>query len=540
VRQSFDYIIVGGGSAGCVLANRLSANPQNRVLLLEAGPPDRNPVFRIPIMAARLHMMKYGNWSFVTEPEPHLGGRQIPWPRGRVLGGSSSINGMVYIRGNRYDYDGWAQMGLRAWSYDRVLPYFKRSERNEAGDSAYHGASGLLPVTRNDSKNPIFKAITEAGVQAGLPHNPDFNGASQEGVGHYDFNIKDGRRWSAARSFLEPTRNRGNLTIVTGAQLLRVMIDKGRAVGVAIARTQNEEYIAEREVILSCGTIGSPMALMHSGIGNADHLRKLGITPIVDRKSVGENLQDHLQVYVTHASLTPDEIYDETRFDRVALRLMQAFCFGTGPFSRFPFGGGAFVRSSSSVAAPDLQVHFVVGGVPRIRHPFMKPAAPSSGPRWRDGYAISGSICHLRPDSRGHITLRSADPRGKPRIEANYLAEESDRRVMREAVKIMRELFAQRAFDPHRGTELAPGEAVKSDADIDAYITENATTIFHPVGTCRMGIDDESVVDEELRVRGVQDLRVADASIMPRIVSGNTHAASVMIGERASDFILAV
>ncbi|HXZ68916.1 MAG TPA: choline dehydrogenase [Alphaproteobacteria bacterium] len=534
--RNFDFIIVGAGSAGCVLANRLSADLNNRVLLVEAGPSDWNPVFRIPIMAGRLFLGSYGNWSYITEPEPHLNGRRIPWPRGRVLGGSSAINGMIYTRGNAADYDGWAQLGLRAWSFERVLPYFKRSEAHLTSADDHHGADGLLPVGKLMSPNPLFAAFVEAGQQAGLPYNDDFNGAAQEGVGRYDYNVKNGERWSSARSFLEPARARRNLKVVTGAQLRRINLDKGRAVGVSIERGQTEDYFAEREVILSCGAVGSPMALMLSGIGNADDLRKLGIAPIVDLKAVGENLQDHLQVVVAHRSLTPDETYDDCRFDRAGARMLQAMVFKSGPFARMPHEGGAFLRSSENVASPDLQIHFVAGGLARIRHPFARPAPV---PGRHDGYTFTGSICQLRPESRGRITLASADYRAKPKIEANYLSSEHDRRVMRTAVKLMREIFAQKAFDAHRGAELAPGPNVKTDAEIDAYVAQAASTVFHPVGTCRMGMDEASVVDEELRVRGVSGLRVVDASIMPRLVSSNTHAPTVMIAERAADFILA-
>ncbi len=536
MNKRYDFIIVGAGSAGCVLANRLSADPHTSVLLIEAGPRDWNPVFRIPIMGGRLFMGSYCNWSYLTEPEPHLNGRRIAWPRGRVLGGSSAINGMIYTRGNAQDYDGWAQMGLREWSYERVLPYFKRSEAHLAGADDYHGADGLLPVGKLMSPNPIFEAFVNAGQQTGLPYNNDFNGVQQEGVGRYDYNIKHGERWSAARSFLDPARGRTNLEIVTGALLHRVIVENGKALGVAIERETREEHFADREVILSCGAVGSPVALMHSGIGNADDLRRLGIAPVADIKAVGENLQDHLQVVASHRALTPDETYDECRFDRAALRMLQAVMLKSGPFARMPHEGGAFLRSSENVEAPDLQIHFIVGGMGRIRYPFAK--APQLPGRY-DGYAMAGSICQLRPESRGRISLASGDPCAAPKIEPNYLSAESDRHVMRTAVKKMREIFAASAFDPHRGPELAPGPDVKTDAEIDAYVASTASTVFHPVGTCRMGIDEASVVDEELRVRGVQSLRVVDASVMPRLVSSNTHAPTVMIAERAADFILA-
>jgi len=535
VNRSFDFIVVGAGSAGCVLANRLSASPENRVLLIEAGPRDWNPAFRVPIMAGRLFQGRYCNWNYATEPEPGLAGRRIPWPRGRVLGGSSSINGMIYARGHRLDYDNWAQMGLRRWSYERVLPYFKRSERHHRGEDAFHGGDGPLPVGPPTSSNPLFDAFIEAGQQLGHPFNPDFNGAEQEGVGRYDYNIWNGQRWSAARSFLDPARRRPNLTILTGAHLLKVLLANGRARGVSVKiRGRTMDIQAEREVVLSCGAVATPAALMHSGIGDTDRLRGLGIPALVDLKGVGRNLQDHLHVVVAHQSKTPDETWDHLRLDRAALGFAQAAMFGKGPFSRFPHEGGAFLKTDPAQASPDVQIHFFAGGAGGLRHPFgRKPRA-----RFADGHVFYGSVCHLRPESTGEITLKSADPFDQPVIRANYLSTELDRRTMREGVKTVRELFAQPAFDPYRGAEVAPGPDVQDDKAIDAFVAGAASTIFHPVGACRMGLDEDAVVDEELRVRGVQGLRVADASIMPRIVSSNTHAPTVMIAERAADLIL--
>lgn len=535
MNKSFDFIVVGAGSAGCVLANRLSAAPENRVLLIEAGPRDWNPVFRVPIMAGRLFQGRYCNWNYATEPEPGLGGRRIPWPRGRVLGGSSSINGMIYARGHRLDYDNWAQLGLRRWSYERVLPYFKRSEQHHRGAGEFHGGDGPLPVGPGTSSNPLFDAFVAAGQEAGHPFNADFNGAEQEGVGRYDYNIRNGQRWSAARSFLDPIRRRPNLTILTGARLLKVLLANGRARGVSVrvgGRVLTLE--AEREVVLSCGAVASPTALMHSGIGDADQLRGLGIPALVDLKGVGRNLQDHLHVVVAHKSKTPDETWDHLRLDRAALGFAQAAMFGKGPFSRFPHEGGAFLKTDPAAASPDVQIHFFAGGSGSLRTPFGQKA----GSRFADGYVFYGSVCQLRPESIGEITLRSADPLDPPVIRANYLSTELDRRTMREGVRKVRELFAQPAFDPYRGAEVAPGPGIQGDKALDDFIAGAASTIFHPVGACRMGLDEGAVVDEDLRVRGVEGLRVADASIMPRIVSSNTHAPTVMIAEKAADLIL--
>jgi len=535
MRTRYDFIIVGAGSAGCVLANRLSADPANRVLLLEAGPRDWNPVFRVPIMAGRLYMGRYCNWSYETEPEPRLDGRRIPWPRGRVLGGSSSINGMIYTRGNRLDYDGWAQAGLTGWSYDRVLPYFRKSEHSWRGEGEFHGADGPLPVGPATSANPLFNAFVQAGIEAGHAYNPDFNGPGQEGVGRYDYNIWRGQRWSAARAFLGPARRRPNLTIVTGAHLNRVRLETGRATGVsAQLGGRTVEFSAGREVILSCGAINSPMALMHSGVGDADRLRALGVEPLVDLKGVGRNLQDHLHVMVAHKSRAPDETWDNLRFDRAALGFLQAAVAGKGPFSRFPHEGGAFLKTDPAAAAPDVQIHFFAGGAGGVRHPFARGAWS----RFGAGYVFYGSVCQLRPESTGELTLRSADPREPPVIRANYLSSPTDRRVMREGVKLMREIFAQPALAALSEAERLPGPDVRTDAEIDAFIAASASTIFHPVGTCRMGVDGGSVVDEQLRVRGVAGLRVVDASVMPRIVSSNTHAPTVMIAERGADLIL--
>jgi choline dehydrogenase len=535
VRRGFDYIIVGGGSAGCVLANRLSARPELKVLLIEAGPRDWNPVFRVPIMAGRLFMGRYCNWGFETEPEPHLDGRRIPWPRGRVLGGSSSINGMIYARGNRLDYDGWAQTGLTGWSYDRVLPYFRRSERHHRGGDAFHGSDGPMPVGPATSANPLFEAFVQAGIEAGHPANPDFNGEEQEGVGRYDYNIWDGQRWSSARSFLDPARSRPNIEVLTGAHLLKVRIEGGRATGVDVeVRGRTVRLDAEQEVVLAAGAIGSPMALMHSGVGDPDRLAALGIPVKAASRGVGRNLQDHTHVVAAHRSLTPDETWEHLRIDRAALGFARAALFGSGPFRRFPHEGGAFLKTDPAAAAPDVQIHFFAGGAGGLRHPFAKTAWT----RFGEGWVFYGSVCQLRPESTGELTLASADPKAAPVIRANYHASAADRRVMRGGFKLMREIFAQPALAAHRGPEISPGPEVRSDAEIDAFIAQNASTIFHPVGTCRMGVDPGSVVDEALRVRGVEGLRVADASIMPKIVSSNTHAPTVMIAEKASDLIL--
>ncbi len=535
MEKGYDYIVVGGGSAGCVLANRLSADPAVQVLLVEAGARDWNPLIRVPLLATFWLRKKYHNWGYRTEPEPGLNNRQIDWPRGKVLGGSSAINGMVYTRGNRGDYDHWAQLGLREWSYDKVLPFFRKSENFEDGADGYHGAAGELPVTRTPTKDARYDAFIEAGQQAGFPKNMDFNGENQEGFGRFHFTIKNGERWSTARSFMTPIMDRKNLTLLTGAHLLRVVIERGRTTGIEIRIGGQTKVIAcDREVILSCGAITSPTALMHSGIGPADALRAHGIAVHADRKQVGRNLQDHLTVRCVHASEEPDRLYGLRRIDRSALAVLKAVFFKTGEATAFPLEGGAFLKSRPDVEFPDLQIHFYPG-VPAttgMRFPFSSPP-----PGTYDGYGYGGTICQLRPESRGEIELRNADPFAAPVIRANYLTAEADRLTMRSGFRIMREILQQKAFEKFRGHEYMPGPHIKDDADIDAYIANNANTVYHPVGTCRMGVDPESVVDEELRVRGVEGLRVSDASVMPTLVSANTNAPTIMIAEMTAHMI---
>lgn len=533
--REFDYVIVGAGSAGCVLANRLSARPDRSVLLLEAGGSDRNPLFRVPIMTGTLLRQRYANWFYFTEAEPELGNRKIFWPRGRVLGGSSTINGMVYTRGLPLDYDGWAQTGLPEWSYERVLPYFKRAEGSARGANDFHGADGPLRVTPSSGRNPLYDAFVSAGTQAGFPRTDDFNGAQPEGFGRYDFTIAGGERWSSARAFLDPAKRRSNLTIVTRALATRIIVEDGRAVGVeARVRGRTERFHCRGEVILSGGTVNSPVLLLHSGIGDGDQLRPLGIDVVADLKGVGRNLQDHVLVRVEHACTQPVTLHSMLRPDRALASLVQALVFKTGPATSFPIEAGAFFRSNPALDTPDLQSHFLPGlSSMTLRLPFLRK--PTLG---HDGHGFFANLYQLRPESRGEIALRSADPRDPPSIRPRYLSAARDRIVLRDGVKILRDVFAQKAFDSYRGRELAPGPKVRSDAEIEAWIGRTADTVFHPVGTCRMGTGPDAVVDERLRVHGIAGLRVADASIMPTIPSANTHAPTVMIAEKASDMIL--
>jgi choline dehydrogenase len=518
-----------------VLANRLSADPGCRVLLVEAGPPDHNPLLRVPVLAGRWFTGHYLNWAYLTEPQPHLNQRPIPWPRGRVLGGSSSINGMIYARGNPQDFARWTASGLRDWSMAQVLPYFRRAERFLDGGDDWRGGAGPLPVGRPrvPAGGEIYSAFIAASQQAGFRYCENFNGRDPEGVGYYDYNIVRGSRWSAARAYLDPARCRANLSILTHARVLRLMLERGVTAGVEVlVGGARQQLRAEREVILACGAVASPAVLLHSGIGDARALSALGIEVRADRPSVGANLQDHCHAMVTHSTPVPDGVYDLRRIDRAVFSVLRNLALGTGLATVFPTLAGAFLRSDPQLTDPDIQLHFILGaGERNLRHPFSRHQG-------YQGNGFNGSFCQLRPESRGRVFLKSGDPLQAPGIDPNYLATDSDRRSARAGFKMVREIFRQNAFDAVRGAELAPGPAVQSDIDIDRWIAGNAGTIYHPAGSCRMGSDPDSVVDEQLRVRGVERLRVIDASVMPLLVSANTHAATVMIAERGAEFLL--
>ena len=523
----YDYIIIGAGSAGCVLANRLSQDPANRVLLLEAGPRDWHPFIHMPAGLAKLVGDKGVNWNYDTAPEPHLGNRRLWWPRGKVLGGSSSINAMCYIRGVPADYDQWAAEGATGWDWHGALPYFIRSERNQRGADALHGGQGPLHVADLRYSNPLSAAFIEAGTQAGYAHNTDFNGPTQQGVGLYQVTQKDGARCSAAVAYLQPARSRPNLEVVTGALVRRIVIEAGRAVGVTYARGGRElQARAQREVLLSGGTINSPQLLMLSGLGPAAELQGHGIEVLLDRPQVGANLQDHLDVCTLQHS-TQRITYDRASELRTAF---DYFLRGhQGPGSSNIAEAGGFIRSALAPdERADIQLHFV-------------PAMLDDHGRNRlegDGYTLHA--CFLRPRSRGRIRLDSADPRTDARIEANYLsdAEGFDLKMMVECAKVARELFAQAAFDPYRGAPIDPPRSDLSDAELVEFIRAKAETVYHPVGTCRMGSDADAVVDTQLRFNGIAGLRVIDASVMPTLIGGNTNAPTIMIAERASDLIL--
>ncbi len=522
----YDFVIIGAGSAGCVLAHRLSEDPSCRVLLLEAGPRDWHPFIHMPAGLAKLVGQKGVNWNYDTAPEPHLHGRRLWWPRGKVLGGSSSINAMCYIRGVPGDYDDWAEAGAEGWDWASVLPYFKRSERNSRGADALHGGDGPLHVSDLRYTNPLSSAFLQAGEQAGFALTADFNGPRQEGFGFYQVTQKDGARCSSAAAYLNPARDRQNLDIVTGALVRRILLENGRAVGVAYARSGHEVTVrCEREVLVSGGAINSPQLLMLSGIGPADHLREHGITVRHDLPAVGRNLQDHLDICTLQHS-TQRVTYDRTSELKTAF---DYFLRGhRGPGTSNIAEGGAFVRSALAPdERADIQLHFV-------------PAMLDDHGRNRlagDGYTLHA--CFLRPRSRGEVTLASADPRADARIQANYLGDPDgfDMKMMVECAKLSRELFAQKAFDAYRGAPIHPARTNLSDAELMDFIRAKAETVYHPIGTCRMGSDDGAVVDTQLRVQGLQGLRVVDASVMPRLIGGNTNAPTIMIAERASDLI---
>ncbi|MBW8635615.1 choline dehydrogenase [Hoeflea sp. WL0058] len=534
--KTFDYIIIGAGSAGCVLANRLSADPGARVLLLEAGGRDRNPLFRLPMLMGKLFQSGVYNWHYHTEPEPYLNGRSLYWPRGKVLGGSSTINGMIYVRGNRHDYDRWSQMGLPGWSYDDVLPAFRRSEGHIQRNGEYHGSGGELTVCRARGSNPLHEIFINAGVEAGHPANDDFNGEGQEGFGRFDFTIKDGKRWSTSRAFLQPVLDRKNLTVETGALTKRIVVENGRAVGVEYLQDgETKTAHADREIVVSAGTVNSPQVLLLSGIGPADEVAAHGIEPVHDLPGVGKNLQDHVDCVMSWECTKPVTLYSDLRADKLAWSMVEGMMFGRGIVTTFSYEGGAFLKSDDRLEAPDIQLHFMPALEKTANLHFPNPFKRKNPTESDHGFTMR--VGPVNPESRGEITLRSADPSDAPRIQANYLQSDHDLQTMIAGIRMTREVIAQKSFDPYRGKELAPGPEAASDADLEAWLRETAMTTFHPVGTCKMGTDANAVVDARLKVRGLEGLRIADASIMPIISSGNTNAPAIMIGEKAAEFM---
>ena len=527
----FDFIIVGAGSAGCVLANRLSADPNNRVLLLEAGGPDNRPLMAMPLAWRDTFMDPKVSWGFMSEPEPYLDGRQIPAPRGKVLGGCSSVNGMMYQRGHAVDYDHWRQLGLSGWSYAEVLPYFKKSENSWRGEGAYHGAGGELTVSPHRTDDIIYPKLMQTAETLGFKRLDDFHGAEAEGFSTPEFTVHQGRRGSTAARFLHPVRGRPNLEVETGALTHRVLIEQGRAIGVEFEQGgQVRRAMADREVILSGGAFNSPQLLLLSGVGPADELAEVGIKAIHDLKGVGKNLQDHASVGSVWKARGEIAFDSRLRMDRLMLSVLQWRLFGTGDVAGLPVSAQGFYRTRPELEWPDVQ--FLIIPVSMMAQPWF--------PGWRKGvgHVLAAANVLLRPESRGEVTLRSADPRDKPKIQFNLLKEAADRESFRRMVRFARRFFET---EPARGLvegQVLPGPDVQTDAEIDAFVRSAIGTAMHPTSTCAMGNGPDAVLDEACRVRGLEGLRVVDASVMPTIVGGNTNAPVIMVAEKAADMIL--
>jgi len=525
--NGYDYIIVGAGSAGCVLANRLTEDPAARVLLLEAGGREWHPYIHIPLGMGRMHDTGMFDWGYQTDPEPNLNNRRIEAMRGKVLGGSSSINVMAYTRGNPSDYDRWAQKGARGWSYADVLPYFRRCESFDKGADTWRGGSGPLGTEFARTQDPLYEAWLEAAKSCGYPLTPDYNGKQQEGFGHGQFTIRNGWRSSSSNAFLKPARGRKNLTVEINAHTTRVTLQGTRATGVEYvkdgARVRAE---AAREVILAAGTFNSPQLLMLSGIGPAEHLRAFGISVIADLP-VGKNLQDHLGAYMTYTRKQPGTFHREMRFDRMAVSMIRAYLFGTGPGTVVPGGLHAFIKTRPELSVPDIE--FMFRGTSHDPHLWF----PLIRPPFLDGFGIRPTLLH--PDSRGELLLASSDPLKAPRIAYRFFTAPNDLPTLREGFKRAREVAFNKAMDPYRGNEIGPGLQVKTDDEIDAWLKKTVMTAHHPASTCAIAPD--GVLDSDLKVRGIESLRVCDASAMPDLVSAHINACVLMMAEKGADLI---
>jgi choline dehydrogenase len=523
VNSTPDYVIVGAGSAGCALANRLSEDSTVKVLLLEVGGPDKKQEIQIPAAFPKLFRTEC-DWAYETEELEHMNRRRMFWPRGRVLGGSSSINAMVYSRANRSDHDRFSELGVEGWGYDAVLPYYKKSENNERGPSEFHGVGGELNVADLRCVNPLTHRFVEAAQSAGLKYNEDFNGASQEGVGYLQVTQKNGKRHSAAAAFLKPAMSRPNLTVKTGAHVTRLLFDKNKVIGVEFVQDGGTERArVNREVILSGGTINSPQTLMLSGVGPADHLRAMDIPVVVDLPGVGQNLMDHLLIGVEYECREPIGLHKADNVKNVLNFLL----FKKGPLTSNVGEAAAFLNTGPSRGAPNIELIFAP--VFYMDNGFKNP----------DLHGFSIGVALQKSESKGRVRLKSNDPFVAPAIQPDYLASEADLAACVEGVKLAREIFGSKRFDRFRGKEWWPGEAAKTDDDFAAHIRQTAETIYHPVGTCRMGNDAKAVVDDRLRAHGVEGLRVVDASVMPIQITGHTNAPTIAIAEKAADLIKA-
>ena len=525
--MKYDYIIIGGGSAGCVLANRLTENGQFNVALFEAGKP--RDIWKVKMPLAILYTMhdpKY-NWKYYSEPEPHLNNRKLFCPRGKMIGGCSAHNGMVYVRGNPNDYERWASFGLKNWSYEKVLPYFKKIETWSEGENEYRGGNGLLPVNQSKNKNPLFKAFIDSATEAGYEMNPDMNGKYQEGFGMYDVTIDKGERASVSKHYLNPAKNRKNLTIFTDSFVEKIIFDGKKAIGIKVKiKDKVENIFVNKEVILSGGSINSPQLLLLSGIGPTEHLKEKGIEVIHNLKGVGRNLQDHLETYIQQEWKTPDTLYSYVnKFNMLKIGI-QWFLNKSGPCSTSFLEAGGFAKSSPDRKYPNIQFHFFPAFV--IDHGLVEPD--------RHGYQLHASPNH--PKSRGSVTLNTSNPYDYPKILFNYLEHKDDLKQTIEAIEVARNILGQNSMKHFAGKETGPGTGIQTHELYEDYIRSKAETAYHPSCTLKMGIDDMSVVDEKLKVHGINNLRVVDASVMPEITSGNLNAPTLMIAERASEFII--